>query len=143
MGDNRHSHQSGARTISRLFNDPAGDAIAGVSRWVGHEVVRLGVDHNRGAAVVEQGIGAIAEGDPVNGERGFALASAINDKVRQIAKVRVRGLRIVDAVMGTGGIEVTAGGGECRSFAFACVVDMDAVLAGGQVRDLDFDFDAF
>ncbi len=49
---------------------------------------------------------------------------------------------VVDAVVRAGGIEMAAGGGEGRAFAFANRVDMDAVFSGGQAGDLHGDLHA-
>ena len=47
-----------------LADDAAGDAVAGVAGRIALVVVRLGVDHERGAVVVEQRIGlALVERD--------------------------------------------------------------------------------
>ena len=44
----------GLGLLTLLLYYAAGDAIAGVAGWVGHEVVGFGVNHERCATVVEE-----------------------------------------------------------------------------------------
>jgi hypothetical protein len=48
----------------------------------------------------------------------------------------------VQAVVGTGGIEVTAGGLEVRSRADGILMEVDGVLAGSQVLEGELNLDA-
>jgi len=120
-----------------LFDDAAGDAIARVARRIGHQVICLRVDHQSGAAIVEERIRAVAERDGLVDERRFRLPVLAHHKIQQVTGVRVGILGIIDSVVRHGRIEMAAGRGERRSFTLADRVDVDAVLSRRQLRDAD------
>src|ERR1700738_1480639 len=126
------------RAVNRgwlLCGDAAGDAIAGVAGGVAGEVIGLGVDDERGSPIVEEGAGSFPEGGAGNHEGELARALVIDGEVGQIAYVRMRILRVVYAVMGAGGVEVTARRGEAWGFTLADVVNMNALLTGCELGD--------
>jgi len=92
-----------------LLDRAAGDAIAGVARGVGHEIVGLGMDDQRRSAVVEERIGAVPEGDAVGEESRPGVAVLAHREIHQIAEVGMGILCVVDAVMSARRVEVAAG----------------------------------
>src|ERR1700722_11101622 len=119
-----------------LLDEAAGDATARIARGIGHQIVGLFMDYDRRAAVMKQRICSVAERHALSDERGAALSVGCDGEVGQIAEVRVRVHRVVDAVVRAGGIEMASGRGERRAFAFADSVDVNAVVAGRQAHDL-------
>lgn len=113
-----------------LLDDTAGDAVAGIAGGVAHQVVGFRMDHQRSSTVVKERVCAVGERGAFDGEAKLAIAVRTHREIGQITEMRTRFLRIVDAVMGAGGVKVATGGGEGRAFALADVVDVNTVLAG-------------
>src|SRR5512146_944068 len=120
-----------------LFNYAAGDPVAGVAGGIRHQVVCLGVNHYRCAALVKERSGAFIKGRTSKGKCRMPLAVLAHNQVRQIAYMRFWIHCIVNAVMGTGGIEVPAGRGKRRAFALSDCVDVNPMFARRQLRYLD------
>ena len=116
-----------------LLDDSAGDAIAGIPGGVRREIIGFSVDHKRCTAVMKERIGPVAECDASDRESRIAFSLVRHDQVLQVAEVRMRVLRVMDPVVGTGRVEVATGGSKCRPFAFADIVDVNAVLTGAQL----------
>jgi hypothetical protein len=116
-----------------LLDDSAGDAIAGIPGRVGHEVIAFSVDDKRCAAVMKERIGPVAECDASDHESRITLSFVIHDQILQVTEMWMRVLRVMDPVVGTGRVEVATGGSKCRPFAFADIVDVNAVLTGAQL----------
>ena len=116
-----------------LLDDSAGDAIAGIPGGVGRVIIGLCVDHKRCTAVMEERIGPVAECDASDRESRIALSFIIHGQILQITEMWMRVLRVMDPVVGTGRVEVATGGSKCRPFAFADIVDVNAVLTGAQL----------
>src|SRR5258708_34738770 len=91
-----------------LCDYAAGDAVAGAARGVGLVVVSFGVDHNGGAAIAEQRMGAFAERHFFILELRIGLALGIDGKILHVPGVMAFG--IVESVLLCLGIEIPAGG---------------------------------
>ena len=116
-----------------LLDDSTGDAIAGIPGGVRREIIGFSVDHKRCTAVMKERIGPVAECDASDRESRIALSFIIHGQILQITEMRVRILGVMDAVMGAGRVEMTAGGSKRRPFAFADIVDVNAMLTGTQL----------
>src|ERR1700748_2846577 len=101
-----------------LFDDTAGDAVAGVAGGVRHEIVGLRVDDQGRSAIVEERIGSVFKGDAVSQKCSFAIALLVHRQIHEVAKMWMRICGVVDAVMGVSRVEVAASGGEGRGIAF-------------------------
>ena len=120
-------------------DDAAGDAISGVARGIGLHVVGLFVDDDGGASVGEDAVrrGGV-EGEIVDLERGLAdVAFADFDVLRQVAGVVAQ--RVEGAVLLVLRIEVAARGLEVGSVAEGFGVDVDGVLAYGEILEVELD----
>src|SRR5579883_1953077 len=96
----------GPQAESKLLgDDAASDAVARVARWIGLHVVRLGVDHQRRAAVGEDRIRAGSHIDVgvLHGDLRGALGA--DGEIGHVAGVVAFG--ILHTVLLAGGIEVT------------------------------------
>jgi hypothetical protein len=116
-----------------LLDDSAGDAVAGIPGGVGHEVIAFSVDDKRRPAIMKERIGPVAECDASDRESRIALSFIIHGQILQITEMWMRVLCVMDAVVGTGRVEVAAGGSKRRPFAFADIVDVNAMLTGTQL----------
>jgi len=118
-----------ARKLLRDY--AAGDAVAGVAGGIGLHVVGFGVDDDRGAAVAEEGMRAVAESYVfvLQGRVGFAFH--VDGEVQHVAGVVAFG--IIESVLLAIGIEMRAGGFEVGRIALRVLVEVDGVLAGRQV----------
>jgi len=125
-----------------LLDHAAGNATAGVARRVGPQIVSLSVDDECRAAFVKERVGTITERDAIGDEAVLGVALLVRDEIQKIAKVRVRSQCALGAMMGVRRVEVAAGRGEAGCFTLADRVDVNAMLAGRQLRDLDFDLDS-
>jgi hypothetical protein len=127
----------------RSRDDTASDPVAGVACGVGLHVVALLVNDDGGSPVGEN---AVSSGrvhrEIVDVEGSLAeMAFADGDIGRQVA--RVVSHRILEAVLLIVGVEVAAGGLEVRRVAERFGVDVDAVLAYGQVLEIKLDVNTF
>jgi hypothetical protein len=130
----------------RVFRTPlvldytAGNAIAGVPGGIGFVVIRLFVNHEGGAPIVENGIrpGLYRKIRHDNIHLAFAVGTDV--KVQQIAHVKT--LRIVEAVLVHGGVEMAAGALKRRAFTLANIVNVNGVRARRQIHEVHFDADA-
>jgi len=66
----------------------------------------------------------------------------LRGEVRHIAGVRFRALGVVNPVVVRVRVEVAAGRGKRRPFAFSGLVNVDGVLAGGQIFQSQLNLDA-
>src|SRR6266478_4357366 len=121
--------------VARLAgDDAAGDARAGVPGRVRLLVIRIGVDHERGAAAPEQSMTVRGEGDARIHEARVRRAVRTDDQVREIPRVGPRG--IVEPVVLTVRVEMPARACERRRLALAHLVEMDAVRTGSEAGDV-------
>jgi hypothetical protein len=123
-----------------LLDDAAGDAVAGVAGGVAHQIVGFGVNDERGSTVMKERVGAGVERGAGYDKAQLAFTLCIDGEIGQVAEVWFWVRCIACAVVCAGGIEVAACGGEGGAFALSNVVDVDAVIAGGELRDVDGDF---
>ena len=114
-----------------LCDHAAGDAVAGVARGIGLHVVGFGVNDDRGAAVAEQRVGAVAEGDVFIFQRHVCVAFHVDDDVFHVAGVVAFGT--LQSVLLAVGIEMRAGRFEIGSVALGVLMEVDAVLAGWKI----------
>lgn len=98
------------------------------------------MNHKRGAAVGVNGIGAVGQGDVRVGNGCFRLSIGCDGEVLHIAGVRAIG--ILQSVVLANGIKVTASGFEVGRFATGLLVNVNGVLAWGQIHQIQLDFDA-
>jgi len=115
----------------------AGDAVAGVAGGVGLHVVGLGVDHEGYAAIAEKRVRVGAEGDIVIDDGRLGRAGAADGEVGHVAGVMAVG--IFEAVLFAVGVEMRSGGLEVRCIAFGVLMEMQRVLAGRQVLQVELD----
>jgi hypothetical protein len=126
----------------RLFCDyAAGYAVAGVAGGIGLHVVGFGVDYEGRAAVAEQRVGAVGEGDVGILERNIGFTGCADGEVLHVSGVMAFG--IVEAVFLAVGIEMRAGGFEIRSIAIGILVKVDGVLAWREIVDMNLEVDAW
>ena len=126
------------RRAARL-DHAAGDAVAGVAGRIGLVVVRLGVDHQRRAVIVEQRVRlALFQRDRRVHDLDRKLAALRHVQVRHVAGMALAGHH---AVLVVARIEMRAGGFE-RRFALADGMNVEGVLARRQALDLQLDQDA-
>jgi len=97
------------------------------------------VDDECGSALMEERVGALPKRGAGDHEAEFARALGIDGKVGQIAYMRMRSLGIVDSVMGAGGVEVPPCGSEGGTLTLSDIVNVNAVLTGSELRDVDRD----
>ena len=116
-----------------LLDDSTGDAIAGIPGGVRREIIGFSVDHKRCTAVMKERIGPVAECDASDHESRITLSFVIHDQILQVTEMWMRVLRVIGPVVGVGRVEVAAGGSKCRTFAFADIVDVNAMLTGGKL----------
>src|SRR5271154_6830528 len=123
----------------RSGDDAAGDPVAGVAGGVGLHVVGLLVDHDGGATVGDDAVrGGGVEGEVGDLEGGLSdVAFADGDVLGQVAVVVAHGVE--GAVLLVVRIEVAASGLEVRCVAEGFLVDVDGVLAYGEVFEAEFD----
>lgn len=104
----------------QLFRDnAAGDTIAGISGRIALQIVGLRMNHQRGATAGEHGICAFTQRHFRGVHRQLCRTVSFDREVRHIAGMWLWTFRIVHAVMRILRIEVTARGGECRSFTLS------------------------
>jgi hypothetical protein len=120
-------------------DDAAGDAVAGVAAGVGLHIVQLLVDDDGGTSIGEDVVrGRGVEGEVVDLEGGLAgVAFTDRDVLGKIAGVVAHG--ILKAVLLVLGIEVRTGGLEVGRIAEGFGVDVDAMLANGEVFEVELD----
>src|SRR5882724_8749583 len=73
--------------LFRLFDNTAGDAVAGVAGWIGLLIVGLGVDYERQAAIAEDRMGTVGPGEvfgfgtqadlPVSADRDVGVVASM------------------------------------------------------------------
>jgi|SRR5208337_62567 len=117
------------QTLLRYY--AAGDAVAGVTSGIGLHVVGFRVDNDRGAAVAEKRMRAVAEGHVFVFHGGIGFAFHVNREVRHVAGVMAFG--VVETVLLAVGIEMRAGGFEVWRIALGILMEVDGVLAGRQI----------
>ena len=93
------------------------------------------MDHQRGAAVAEQRMGAVTESHLFILELGIGLALSIDGKVLHIPGVVAIG--IVESVLLALGIEMPAGGLEVGAIALGRLMKVDSVLARRKIVKLE------
>ncbi len=126
----------------RRGDDTAGDAVAGVAGGVGLHVVSLFVNDDGSAAVGDDAVrcGGV-EGDVVDVEGGLAEVAFTDDYIlREVAGMMAH--RVLEAVLLVVGVEVGASGLEVRTVAQGFGVDVNAMLANGEVLEVKFDLNA-
>jgi len=74
--------------LYKLFCDhTASDAVAGVAAGIGLHVIGFGVDDEGGAAVAEQRVGAVAEGDVIIFQRCLGFSLSVGGEILHVAGV--------------------------------------------------------
>src|SRR4029077_6702911 len=121
-------------TLTLFLDDAAGDPSARISGWVGFVIVRGCMNHDRGAAVVEERIRAVAERNAHRMQGCFTCTIGSDFEIQQITNVRT--IRIVFAVFLHARVEVASRGGERRPFALADGVNVNSVSARRQFLDI-------
>src|SRR5215831_9245649 len=101
------------------------------------------MNHQRGATAGEHRICAFTQGHFRVVDRQLCRTVSFDREVRHIAGMWLWTLGIVHAVMRILRIEVTARGGECRSFTLSRLVDMDRVFAWRQVLEIQRNLHTF
>src|SRR3974390_1492606 len=109
---------------SLLLYHSARNAVAGITRGVRLQVVRLRVNYQRCSPFMEERIGSLTQGGPSGNEARTALPATVHNKIGQVADMRPRLLRAIDAVMCAGRVEVPTCRREGRPLAFAHGVNM-------------------
>ncbi len=120
-----------------LCNRSACNAVAGVPRGIGLHVIGLGVNHNRGAAISEQGVAVVAHIHGLVYERLLGGDTFCNGEIRHVPSVRA--LWVPQSMFLVVRIEVRACGLEVRHVAFWILMNMDGVLAGGEIIEIQPD----
>ena len=119
----------------RLGDDGAGDARRrGAAGFGGH-----GVDHHRSATVAEDGVAVGAKRD-VRGDDGCVSGAVRADDQREVGNVTRReaaGVIVARAVR----IEVGSGGFKVGPVALCELMDVQGVLAGREILDVELDAD--
>ena len=128
-------------SILELFcNDAAGYAVAGVAGGIRLHVVGFGVDYDRGAAVAQERMGAVAEAYVVILQFGVGDTSIVNVEILHVAGVVAFG--ILQAVLLTFRIEMRAGGLEIGGVALGILMKVDSMLAGRKIVKVQLERDA-
>ena len=109
----------------RVGDQATGDPPAAVAARVGHLVVGIGVDHQRGAALLEHAAGAARDRDVLQQRVERAGPVRADRHVRHVAGVRA--LRVLQSVLLAGRVEVAAGRHEVRQVALPGRMDVDAM----------------
>ena len=91
-----------------LLDDAARNTVAGVTRRIRHQVILLGVNHNRRSAVVKERIRAFSERGALCNEPHTRYAVRTDYEVQEVADVRMRLHRAVEAVVSAGRVEMAA-----------------------------------
>jgi hypothetical protein len=130
----RVGHPKG--TLFRLADYAAGDARRRAAAGFGC----YSVNHDGSAAIAEDGvfIGAKAY---VWRHGGYVRGAISPDNQRKIRNISSR-CHSGHGVIMTASFEVRTGGFEIRRIAFANLVDVDGMLAGGEALDIEHDFNA-
>jgi len=128
--------------VSLPRDDAAGDAVAGIACRIGLHVVRLGVNDQRRSTVGKQRVGlrTIAEDNRVVLDGGLRGAVGLDRKVRHVAGMVA--IRILQPMLLIRGVEVTSGRFEVGQIALGCLMEVDGVFPGGQVPDVELQFDS-
>ena len=99
------------------------------------------MNHNRCASVAEDGVLAFAQRDIRISDAGLRLAIVVNDEILHVAGVR--SFRIVEPVLFAVWIEMRAGRLEVGRIALGILMNMNSVLTGGHIVQVELDLDAF
>src|ERR1019366_5851761 len=128
---------------SLLGDYGAGDAVTRVAGRIGLHVVSLGVNHQRSAAVGEQGVGFAAgsQHDRVILYRGLRGAVGLHREIGHVPGMMAAGIE--HAVLLVVRIEMRTGRLEVGRIALGVLMEVQRVLAGRQVLYVELDFDAF
>src|SRR5438445_6829848 len=118
----------------RPLNDAAGDSRPRVAWGVGFIVVCLFVNHNRRTTFMKERVRAVAEGNVRIHKRRLANSADLYLDVQQISGIRTFG--IIFSVLLRGRVEMCSCAREGRTFALANAMDMNAMCAGWQLRNL-------
>jgi hypothetical protein len=126
--------------LNLLCDHAAGDAVSGVAGGVGLHIVGFGVDHDGGAAVAEQRVGAFAEGDVIILQHCLSVSFSVDGEVLHVTGVVAFG--IIESVLLAFWIEMRSGRFEVGSVALGVLVEVDGVLAGRQIVKHQLEADA-
>ena len=110
-----------------LRDDAAGDAIARVASRIGLIVVGFGVDDHR-SAIRQERVRAVLQSRVFIREPHVSFAICLDREIPHIA--RVMAFRIIEPVLFTLRIEMTACRFEIRPLAFGHLVEMDRMFSG-------------
>jgi hypothetical protein len=123
-----------------LCDHAAGYAVAGVAGGIGLHVVGFGVDDDRGPAVAEERVRALAESYVFILKSSVGFTFHVDGEVLHVTGVVAIG--IIEAVLLSVGIEMRAGGLEIGSVALGTLMKMDGVLARRKIVKLKLEADA-
>src|ERR1700726_2667275 len=116
------------------LNDAACDSRPRVACGVGFIVVCLFVNHNRRTTFVKERVRPIVEGNVRIHKRRLANSADLYLDVEQISGMRTFG--IIFSVLLRGRVEMCSRTREGRTFALANTMNMNAMCAGWQLRNL-------
>src|SRR5271165_1061796 len=120
-------------------DDAAGDTPPRIAGGVRLHVVGLLVDHDGGAPVGEDGVGGRGVKAHVLVHQGYGdLAVGLHGQVLGHVAIVVTVGILVSVLLGCG-VEVSAGGLEVGWIALGVLVNVDGVLAGRKVLQVDLD----
>src|SRR5258706_4855943 len=117
------------------LNDAACDSRPGVACGVGFIVVCLCVNHNRRTTFVKERVRAVAEGNVRIQKRRLTGSAGLYLDVEQVSGVLTFG--IVFSVLLRGWVEMRSCAREGRTFALASGMNVNAMRAGWQLRNLN------
>src|SRR5580698_2903335 len=123
-----------------LCDHAAGYAVAGVAGGIGLHVVGFGVDDDRGPAVAEERVRALAESYVFILKSSVGFTFHVDGEVLHVTGVVAIG--IIEAVLLSVGIEMRAGGLEIGSVALGTLMKMEGVLARRKSVKLKLEADA-
>jgi len=126
--------------VPLLRDRAAGDASARVAGRIRLHVVGSRVNHDGRPAVREQGVRPGAEVHVLVRDRRLQGAVRSDRDVHHVAGVRP--VWVLEAVLLDLRIEVSAGGREAGRLAFGHLMDVDRVLSGRQVLQVEGDADS-
>lgn len=93
--------------IRLLRNRAAGDAISGVSRGIGLQVVRFGMNDQSRSSITENGTAVVTEINVQIRQRSFRRTVVLHGEIQHIA--RMWPVRVLQAMLFAFGIEMPAG----------------------------------
>jgi hypothetical protein len=130
----------GLYSLKLFCNYAAGYAVSGVAGGIGLHVVGFGVDYDRGAAVAEEGMGAVAKSHVVILQLGMRDTFVVHVEIFHVAGMVAFG--ILQAVFLPFRIEVGAGRLEIGAVALGILMKVDGMLAERKIVKVELEHDA-